>query len=414
MSRAVVNRIIERLDVLDKVRFRDVLHVLMDVGVRSSGVGIEMGRPWTQLDLADEIEVSGQSVENWLRGNTRPLPVNLYRLTIVMTGEDGRDKYAEWLNRVMWRSLRIYNLERTWYSFEDHEDDLIAEDLLKQNKTGAEWEERDQKIEIVFPVDGSDLAASQNTITRQLHEGVQRKAVAFAGVAQRLDNQIGWSGISSSAERFRDAVKRSPDDVPNYLGVAYEALIQVATFAEQDDRIRSSGDSAIDKLPDDARRQIEDLLDTAAPWLRRYPSIREIDDELNRFRVPAQKIDSGSALIQAALENALIIKHDSDRVMNLMKAFQRGDIQSNKSGNRGIFTVRNFIYICVTIFGNFTLGSISSDFANKSDLIKNIGTFLADNTKGIEEFISTLPNDISGVIRRAVARAKSAYINFMN
>jgi hypothetical protein len=141
-----------------------------------------------------------------------------------------------------------------------------------QNRIGANWiQSVDRLIIDTFPTD-TDLQIAKESTAAQLHQNIKRKADAFVSTATRLDNSVGWTGIAGSAARFFTAVNVDQDKIAENLGNAYDALLELASFFEQDSELQKGTASIADPLDPEVRRKLRALIRSAAPWLRQFPN----------------------------------------------------------------------------------------------------------------------------------------------
>ena len=153
-------------------------------------------------------------------------------------------------------------------------------------------------------------------------------------------------------------------------------------------------------MPLDAeiRRPLDDLVRSLAPWLRQFPTIREIDDEAGQFLTPPPATDVSIAVVEVARETALITEGDVNQLRALIDASKRGEFQGAKAGRRGILSARNIVLASVSLFGTLILG----DFGTKSVLVDKAGTFLAAGEAAILQIVAELPHDIRIVVETMV------------
>jgi transcriptional regulator with XRE-family HTH domain len=174
---------------------------------------------------------------------------------------------------------------------------------LEQQRLGARWVEADEQFVIDPTGTDSDAAAAQEQIVQQLHIGVVEKARQFNEISKRLDNAIGWQGIAAATTRFTEGVNRPTNEIVLYLGSIYSAILELGSFLEQDAALQQGAASSADPLDPEVHRALTDLIRTAAPWLRRFPTVRELDDEAAAFLAQNELLDPGAALIKSAHDN---------------------------------------------------------------------------------------------------------------
>jgi hypothetical protein len=276
---------------------------------------------------------------------------------------------------------------------------LITLDQAIQTKIGARWVERGDHLAIDTSGTESDSSVALEHITAQLHEKITQTAKEFLPIATRLNNSMGWQGISETARRFFEAIDVQTVNLPRNLGSAYNAILELASFLEQDTELQQQPASAAFPLDPEVRRPLRVLIRTAAPWLRRFPTVRELDDECGAFLTRPELLEPAASVLEIARIKRLVSDVDADATHGVLNAAHRGKFQGNKAGVRGLHTVRNLVIASATIVATFLSSAVSSDFATKSDLVKHAGSSLA---AAAEEYISKLTVGMQDDIRIAL------------
>jgi len=328
-------------------------------------------RGWSQAFLANEAELSPQTISNVEADYTFP------QVRTIINLAEALDTTPEYL---------INGDNKDWHA------DLA---LLEQRKIGARWVEQDGRLRIDPSGSETDLGVARDTLVRQLHEAVIRKAIAFADIAIRLDNATGWQGIAAASRRFSDGVKGPTEEIPEHLGKIYDAILELGSFLEQDLRLQRDPLQSADPLDPDVHRALSDLIRTAAPWLRRFPTIRELDDETAAFLTRRDLLSPATEIIEAANAEKLVSSADKDIVVALVQAAERSsEFQGQKAATRSVHTVRNLVYASASAVALFLSGAVASDFSTKSALIEHAGSFLAAAEEQITHLAADLPGDI--------------------
>lgn len=277
----------------------------------------------------------------------------------------------------------------------------------RQTDIGARWVERGDHFSIDASGVISDKIIADETITRQLHEGVRRRAREFLPIAQRLDNSIGWAGISSAAQRFEAIISSDTSALIDCLGSAYDSLLEVASFLDQDAELIREPGAAANPLEPDIRRALRNLVRTAAPWLRRFPTIVALDDECKAFFTDPRFIAPATGFLDVAATKKLISASDTELVTAVLRAGKREPLQAQKARTRGVHTVRNLAIASASIVAGFLSASISSDFATKSELVSRAGSALAEAEEHIELLAEDLQDDLRIALRDLIRQLRA-------
>lgn len=271
---------------------------------------------------------------------------------------------------------------------------------IRQAPLGAIFQAEEEFLVIDPSGDDSDEKAAGRPIIDQLRREGLEKARAFGALAQRLDNQLGWQGIGATSARLVSLLDRPTPDIPDVLGHLYSVSLTLGSYRGLDVSLLQGEQSNAMPLDAEVRRSLDDTLQTLAPWLRSFPTIREWDDQLGQYQGEEVSADASRKVVTSAGEARLVLDDDLAEVQGLLNAPQGGDVQGAKAGRRGILSTRNMVIATAGLFGSLIL----ADYGAKSVLVGKAGTFLASAETAIIELIADLPHDIRLAIEIIVAQ----------
>lgn len=284
---------------------------------------------------------------------------------------------------------------------------------IGQHPLGARFEETEDALHIAEYLDEADEAAARQPITQQLHADGLRKLQALAIQVARLDNQPGWEGVGALTRRFAALLDRPVTDIPQVIGAIYSAALELGSFLEFDDALAAGRYSGADQLSPELRRSLEDCVRTLAPWVRRFPSAQELDDEAGQFLVRTGQVSSARNAVAKARAAHLIDAADSGAIEGLLSAGNRGDRVGHKAAARGVATGRNLVLVTLSIVAVGTLtflkDAVSSDYATRSVLVKRAGAFLAAAEAEALALVEDLPTDLRLAFRSLLAKEHSGH-----
>lgn len=265
---------------------------------------------------------------------------------------------------------------------------------IEQEPLGAQFEPQNDRLAIDHSGAESDSVAAQSELVRQLHKEVTRKAKDLYPTLLRLDNQVGWHGIGGACERLTRGLDRDTASITSQLGALYSASLEMGSFLELDRRIQKDSSASALPLDQEVRRPLEDLIRTLAPWLRSFPTIRELDDQAGQFSAPNPLVAPAGEVIAKAADASLVRPDDFEILNGLVEAGGRGEVQGTKASHRGVLSARNLVITTGKVLAALAIGALGSDLATKSVLIQRTGTFLVSAEQPIMEVISELPSDV--------------------
>ncbi|NYD89178.1 DNA-directed RNA polymerase subunit alpha C-terminal domain-containing protein [Sphingomonas melonis] len=254
----------------------------------------------------------------------------------------------------------------------------------------------------------ADTEVGSTDISLQLQEAVRRKLETLRPIAFRLGNQAEWQELAPLCERLALLLDRPGSEVSAVLGSLYASALELGSFAEMDDAARHDPKSMVDALDPSSRRPLQDVLTVLAPWLRRFPTVRDLDDDAGRFLATRANSGSARAAVAAAVAADLIASGDAARLEALLDAGERGGFVGGKAERRGIMSVRNLILAATSLIGGMLWNAAVNDYATHSTIARRAGIMLARAEDAVTEIASELPSDLRTAVRSVVADARAA------
>lgn len=239
------------------------------------------------------------------------------------------------------------------------------------------------------------MAAAAEPLSKDLHEALKSKARAFANIAPKLDNQLGWTGIGRSARRFSALIDCDTSEVPKKLGQIWNELVALGSFLDLDNTVRAAPDSFASPLDPEALRPLKDLIRTGGPWLRLFPTARRLDDESGSFLTRKNLLDPSYDIFRRAGGDNLLRPEDVEAIKDLVDAARRGDFQGDKARARAVFSAKNL----VTAVCAFYVGAMNNDFATHSVLAQRGASLMLEAESSVMTLFSDSPDDIRQALR---------------
>ncbi len=267
---------------------------------------------------------------------------------------------------------------------------------------GNRWMFRNDRFQIDPKGDESDIEAAGEPVTRQLFHAIQRKAESFGKLCAGVDDRHGWSGLEAAIARFHEEVSRDIDQIPAFIASVYDATVELGSFLDLDNAIRAAKNTNATPLDPEVRRAFADLIRTAAPWVRGFPTARELDDQTGAFLARKDLFEPASRILAGASAQSLISDHDRDLILALLAAIEREGFVSHKAGVRGVQSVNNLTLKSLAFLAAFYSGAISSGYSNESPIVKKISDFLVAGEVQITEILADAPADVRLALKAAL------------
>ena len=242
-----------------------------------------------------------------------------------------------------------------------------------------------------------DRDVTKDNVTRFQHEKAKERLKAFAERAKDIDDIYGWQGFGKSFEILYGLVNCDTNALPEQIAQLYDASIAFASFAhfDRDLQLAPSGNYAALNAND--RRLFLEIVRTVAPWIRRFPTARNLDDETGQFLFKINDTAAHSAIITAASSASLITQSDRDLILQLLAAIKRQGFPAEKAVKRGAFLTAGLFTVVGAVFG-MTM--------DRMEPVQELAEFLASKGEQIFEVLGNEPADIQAAMRHMVDEAR--------
>jgi hypothetical protein len=179
---------------------------------------------------------------------------------------------------------------------------------------------------------------------------------------------------------------------------------------EQDELLAVAPDAFASPLAPDLKRPLVDLLQTAGPWVRRFPTAKQLDEEHAAFKLEISILKFAEDVLTVARDEDVVTNDDADILDSALRAGHNPGLQSKKAGNWGIVSMRNLVVGTVAVAAtSFTTGvfkHVGDDVASHSTLAKKSAELLLQGEGALLKFLEGLPADIRSIVRALVESLK--------
>jgi Leucine-rich repeat (LRR) protein len=371
-------------------------------GTRPAAVA---GEPWTYAGFAEELPssrkkddyVSERSVSNWCKGKSLPTKIEpiLEALFGPRNQESVRDRHGE-ARKTLSEAFRAARAKKN----------AVITARAKPDPAGGRWVAQNDQFAKDRTARATDERAAADPLRQQLQIKIHNFSIDLTDRAKRLANSQTWSGISTTAAAFGAVTNGDPLEVVEKLGDAYALLLRLGRFLETDIRIQRDPARSDEPLDPDIHGLLTDLVRTAAPWLRGFPTVAAWDDAAGKALVRADLFQPARDFIRIARQKQGISERDAAEVEVLADASAREGYQGQKAGTRAVGDAKNLMLVMAETFAAFLSESGASDFAKQSLLVQRAKATLAMAETQVGAFVATMPDDLRHALASLVKESK--------
>jgi hypothetical protein len=300
-------------------------------------------------------------------------------------------------------------------------DNLVEslEKLTRQDPHGASFEIVEGKARIAESLNENDAKVAEDPQTIQLHERVKIRANNARERVQRLANQPGFESIAATVEEYYNYISDDTLSVAANISTVWELSVAIGSFIERDDEIRAGRGGMVSEMEPDARETLDQLIIASAPFVRRFPTARQNDDDVRLFKQSRTSFDVAKRIFHDAV-NENLIEHDSNTIINIAinAAENSSGIQSEKSVSWLNFTVGNLTKVLISAVFMATaipikvasgyLDKLGEEWFEHSPGGKKALNFLLNNDKHITDLFSNSPPDLKAAHKEIMKELKKS------
>lgn len=280
-------------------------------------------------------------------------------------------------------------------SSDDAERIQAALEALERDPLGARFSPVGGHLVIDALGAQSDIEAANRGEVIQLHEQVRRRSASVAEIASELGQQHGWEDLEEVIRRFIYVINRPTDEIPHHIGELWSEAVELGSFLELDEKIRRERPlTNMSPLDPVSQRKLASLVRVTAPWVRLFPTARNLDEQSGSFLSRTDLFTSAVEIVGAAGNVDLLSTSDRAILQGLIGAADRGELQGQKARSRSVASARNLTISAILAVSSFYGGSISNEFAAHSKLTQKIGLLLANTVKPAEDILLDMAPDI--------------------
>jgi len=242
-------------------------------------------------------------------------------------------------------------------------------------------------------VSPSDLRAANDPLLRQMQLIIADYAAELERASGRLRNSPVWRGLCGTAGNLRAVVSLEPTDVVRELGLAYAHMLRLGRYLESDAQLRADPSANDDPLDAEIHGALTDLVRTAAPWLRGYPTVARWDDEAGKL-LARPRLENARGLAEAARRSGVVAEPDLAEAAVLSETAQGSSYLAEKAGRRLVGWARNLVVIGALFCADIAKDAIVRSVADHSPLAERVAETFVSAEQHIEQIAEDFPADL--------------------
>jgi hypothetical protein len=283
-------------------------------------------------------------------------------------------------------------------------------DRLRQGPHGATISlGQNGAFDFASPTSPADEATTTVPFFEHRLSEIRRNAEALDVLAAPMAEQAGWHGLAHAARLTRNLLNRSAGEVARDVAALWVLSTCLAAHIERSEDARTNHVGLREPLDPILLQVLREFVFVAGPWVRRFPSARELDDAAREHERPPEDIESAIEFFRHAREEALVRDGDARAVWIALDAGRGLSVPAAKARSWAIGTVGNLGVAMVkelaTAPGDSENGS-SPRAATPTDVAARIERVIRGSENELLMLLPALSDDAGGTLRDAFTALK--------
>ncbi|MCK2053800.1 leucine-rich repeat domain-containing protein [Methylobacterium sp. 37f] len=331
--------------------------------------------------------MSERTVSNWCKGKSLPTEIEpILRPLFGRTPEGSDHVYTRGKLRDAYIAARTEKLAT-----------VIAQ--AQPDPAGGEWFIQGEQFALDRTVRATDNHAAADPSRQRMQAAIRDFAAELIEPAKRLSNSRVWNALPRTITAFHALLECDPLQMPERLGEAYALLLRLGRFLETDTRLQKNPAHSDDPLDPEIHGLLVDVVRTAAPWMRGFPTVAALDDEAGRALVRADLFQPAREFTRIAHGQQAISERDAAEMELLADTAEAEDFQGQKAGTRAIGHAKNLLLAEAEVVAT-SLAQISEHQSpTQVVLVQRAIETLTIAASQVEAFSATLPPDLRQALR---------------
>lgn len=261
------------------------------------------------------------------------------------------------------------------------------------SKLGSIWEAEEDQFKRIETSESEDHDVAEDVRTNKSHKLLLDKIHNLKDAALTIEEDYGWVDFTSAFNNLAGILDCETVVLAGEIETVYDYSVTFGSFLQMDINLRKNPSGNMTCLSANHRRLFEEVIRSVAPFVRRFPTARSIDEETGEFLGKLSKT-LAEKLVNSAFERKIISDGDHKRILKLLAAMERNGLLAKKSEIRGYFSATNLVLAAVA----FISGTFATGVIEKTQIYENSTDWVIENSGNILEAFEDAPADVRSII----------------
>jgi len=236
-----------------------------------------------------------------------------------------------------------------------------------------------------------DIAGSP-TIERN-HADLRVRCAALDDMVQRAPWRPRWAGLLRAVDILGGMLALKSPQTADRIGVVWSLVVSLRAYVEQSEDVRQNAREPDDALEPEVLHAVRDFVFAAAPWVRRFPSGRDLDSDVGTWVDDDSDFEQAAALLQRVERQGLFGGDDAMIVAITLDAGRGGSVPAIRARSWAHATTCNIGIVLVqalVAFAKTRIGAEGATFAAGAEVAQAIESVVVASRDELVTLLSPL------------------------
>jgi hypothetical protein len=292
---------------------------------------------------------------------------------------------------------------------------FVAESLrrlatrLEQNPHGARISPGDDALDFALTATTEDQATTTVPFFEHRLAEIRRNAETLDAVAAPMAELPGWHGLAHAARLMRNLLNQPAGEVAREVAQLWILSTCLAAHIERNEDARSRHATIGAPLDPALLQALREFVFAAAPWVRRFPSGRALDDLAREQEYPPEHVEPAIEFFRRAREDGLVRDDDARAIWIALDAGRGISVPAARARTWAIGTVANIAVAMVQELATIPEGDRDEARENvnrPADLAQRIERVIRNSESELLVLLAPLSDDGGAALREAFRMLK--------
>jgi hypothetical protein len=268
-------------------------------------------------------------------------------------------------------------------------------EALQNQPHGAAVEWKAGVLDFAVAASSADEPIANDPYNRHTHSQLRSGSNALAQQASSLRREQ-WPGLVRAIGILRELFELPPAELSRRITPVWALTVSLRAYVERNEDALWLSTNPERTLDSPVLRAVKDFNLIAVPWVRRFPSGRALDSDVENWVGSHGDLAAATALHERVARAGLFAGRSSDLILIALDAGHGESVQALRACSWAIGTMQNVGLALVQGLGAAAKGQIETDDTTKAgdaDLTRSLEQVVAQSRKELADLLAPLARD---------------------